>query len=102
MKILTKAHIVFGMTAVCLKALLSPEVEGAVILQGTGASYVSWEAELESKIINGTPAFWVRTNDASASGGAVLYIDGTVDNPSAPHSFVQYQIQFASPGTYNL
>jgi hypothetical protein len=102
MNTLRKAPMIIGMAALCLGARGSLETNAAVILQSSGSAYVSWEAETDSKIINGTPAFWIRTNDAAASGGAALYIAGTTDNALAPHSFVQYEIKFATAGTYNL
>ncbi|MGZ8939303.1 MAG: Ig-like domain-containing protein, partial [Limisphaerales bacterium] len=90
------------MATLCACACFSAFSYGATILQSAGSDSVSFEAETPSPIINGSPAFWVVTNDAAASGGKVLYINGTTDNALAPHSFVQYQIKFATPGTYNL
>ncbi len=74
----------------------------AVVLQGSGSSYVSFEAETKAIVVNGTQTYWVSTNDSSASGGSALYIEGTTANGTAPHSFVQYQIKFATAGIYNL
>src|SRR6185369_1119205 len=69
--------------------------------QGTGAD-VAFEAESNVTFTNGAPAFWITTNDATASASGVLYIAGTTDNSLAPHSFALYQIQFSKAGTYNL
>jgi hypothetical protein len=95
----------YRIAAVCglfAGAFAAPFAAAATIIQGSGSAHVAWEAEVPSPIINGSPAFWVLTNDAAASGGQVLYIGGTTDNALAPHSFVQYQIKFSTPGTYNL
>src|SRR3954464_14426609 len=73
-----------------------------VVLQGGGSSYVSFEAEKKPVFVNGTQTYWISTNDATASGGGALYIEGTTLNGTAPHSFVQYQIKFAAPGAYRL
>ena len=98
----SKTAAIFSVAGLCAGVLLSSPARAATIIQSTGASYVSFEAETPSPIINGTPAIWVVTNDVPASGGQALYIGGTTDNARAPHSFVQYQIRFATPGTYNL
>jgi hypothetical protein len=96
---LTQIKTFVGLAALFAAAL---NAHGATILQPPGSAEVVFEAETPSPIINGSPAFWVVTNDVAASGGKVLYIDGTTDNALAPHSFVQYHIKFATAGTYNL
>src|SRR5687767_2713611 len=93
---------IIGLAALCACAFQTISTPGATILQSSGSQSVTFEAETPSPIINGSPAFWVVRDDAAASGGKVLYINGTTDNALAPHSFVQYQIKFATPGTYNL
>lgn len=99
---LFRTSLCLGVATLCACAFLSAPTRGATILQSAGSASITFEAETPSPIINGSPAFWVTTNDAAASGGQVLYISGTTDNALAPHSFVQYQIKFATPGTYNL
>ncbi len=91
-----------GIAGACGFFLNIPDAVAATVLQGSGSAHVAWEAELPSPIINGSPAFWVVTNDATASGSQVLYIGGATDNNLAPHSFVQYSIKFSTAGTYNL
>jgi hypothetical protein len=72
------------------------------VTQGNNDDFVAFEAETKGTFINATQAFWISTNDVLASANGALYIGGTVDNPSAPHSFVQYQVKFTKAGTYNL
>ncbi|MEO7678122.1 MAG: Ig-like domain-containing protein [Verrucomicrobiota bacterium] len=74
----------------------------ATILQGAAATYAAFEADTTAKIIAGTPETWVSTNDAAASGGRALYADGVNATATSPHSFAQYQIKFATVGTYYL
>ncbi|MEO6567528.1 MAG: hypothetical protein ABIO94_02095, partial [Opitutaceae bacterium] len=74
----------------------------ATILQGAAATYAAFEADTTANIIAGTPETWVSTNDASASGGRALYADGVNSTGNSPHSFAQYQIKFATVGTYYL
>jgi len=74
-----------------------------VVLQGASDSFVAFEADgAAGKIIAGTPESWVSTNDVAASGGTALYASGTNSTGNSPHSFAQYSIKFASPGTYYL
>ena len=80
----------------------SPSTRAATIFQGSGSAYVSFEAETSATFVNGTQTFWSLSDDAAASGGKALAIAGMTDNGTSPHSFVQYQIKFAAPGTYNL
>ena len=90
---------------ILLTIVLSPAValtaRAGTIVQGTG-DYVAFEAESNVTFTNGTPAFWITTNDATASASGVLYIAGTTDNALAPHSFALYRIKFSKAGTYNL
>ena len=81
----------------------------ATILQSSGSGAIGWEAENHGTYINDplmvtTPSpasVWGPTNDATASGGAVLYTLG--QNITAfPASYVDYQLQFATPGSYRL
>src|SRR5262245_22412783 len=86
-----------------IAVLLAAQFCGAAtILQAPGSSYASFEAEANGAITAGTATSWVSTNDAPASAGTALYIAGTTDNGTSPHSFVQYQLKFASAGTYYL
>ena len=88
--------------ALCTGAFLCAEVRAATILQSSGSAHVAFEAEVPSPLINAGSTTWVVTNDSSAIGGSALYIGGTTDNGTSPHSFVQYQIKFATAGTYHL
>lgn len=74
----------------------------SVVTQGAGESFLSFEAEARGTVINGTQTFWGETNDPPASAGSAIVIGGTTDNGTSPHSFVQYQVKFATPGTYSL
>jgi hypothetical protein len=92
--------------------LLAPMARGAVtILQSSGATAVAWEAEKYGTYLDDpftAPApprvFWTPTNDAAASGGAVLYVlSPTGANiTSNAISYVDYRLQFTTPGTYRL
>ena len=72
-----------------------------IINQGAGETFVAFEAERISKIVNSTPTMWVATNDATASGGQALYAAG-VNQTATPASFASYAIKFRTAGTYNL
>lgn len=102
MHIHTSIRAVLKAAALCLGLMSATQAGAAVIQQSAGSAHVAWEAETESTIVNGTQTFWETINDATASGGAALYIGGTTANGTAPHSFVQYQIKFAQAGTYHL
>lgn len=90
------------LTCAALAALgaLCPQLHAATIIQGAGGAAIAFEAEGNPTIIAGTPTTWVTTNDAPASAGAALYIDGTTATGTAPQGFAQYQIKFAAAGTY--
>src|SRR5688572_24465393 len=87
-------------------ALVAPPARGAVtILQSPSSAAIAWEAEQHGALINDplmfsgpTPAaIWTPTNDAAASGSALLYTLG--QNVTAyPVSYVDYRLQFATPG----
>jgi hypothetical protein len=93
-----------------LLGLFAPAAKGAVtILQSSGGTAMAWEAENHGAYVNDplmatTPSpaeIWAPTNDATASGGKVLYALG--QNVTAfPASYVDYQLQFATPGSYRL
>ncbi|HYV38144.1 MAG TPA: hypothetical protein VE988_20835, partial [Gemmataceae bacterium] len=89
-----------ALTDAALDALSNSDT--SVVVQGANDAFVAFEAESKASLIAGTPAFWITTNDATASASGVLYIAGTTDNSLAPHSFALYQIQFSKAGTYNL
>jgi hypothetical protein len=89
-----------ALTDAALDALENSET--SVVVQGASDAYVAFEAETKARLIAGTPAFWITTNDVTASASGVLYIAGTTDNALAPHSFALYQIKFATAGTYHL
>src|SRR5436190_6086235 len=98
----SKTAILSGLASLCAIFAFTPKSTAAVVLQGSGSSYVSFEAETKATFVNGTQTYWVSTNDTTASGGNALYIEGTTANGNAPHSFVQYQIKFATAGAYRL
>ena len=92
---------VSDLTDAALDALLNSEVD--VVTQGETETFLSFEAEkLGATLIAGTPTTWVRTNDVAASGGSALYGEGLASPGDGPHSFAQYQLRFATPGTYYL
>lgn len=73
------------------------------ISQGAQEAFVSFEAERPGVLVTpGTPESWVPAVDSTASGGAALKADGVNNTATAPHSFAQYFIQFASAGTYYI
>jgi hypothetical protein len=76
--------------------------QAAVILQTPTATHVAFEAEQTPQLIAGTISNWERRTDAGASGGSALYAAGTTATATAPHSFAQYQLRFATAGTYYL
>src|SRR5207249_11924744 len=77
-------------------------VNAVVIVQPAAGTVVAFEADSTATIIAGTPESWVSTNDVAASGGTALYAGGNNDTATSPHSFAQYSIKFATPGTYYL
>jgi hypothetical protein len=80
-------------------ALLNSDTE--VVPQGANESYVAFEAERISRIVNGTPTTWVVTNDVTANGNQALYAAGA-NGTAAPSSFTSYTIRFRATGTYTL
>jgi hypothetical protein len=80
-------------------ALLNSDTD--VVPQGVGESYVAFEAERVSRIVNGTPTTWVVTNDATASGNEALYGAGA-NGTATPASFASYAIRFRTAGAYTL
>jgi hypothetical protein len=83
--------------------LLGPAIaQGATIYQSSGANHLAFEAEKNASLIPGTPTSWEVRADAQASGGSTLYAGGPNDTTTAPHSFAQYQLRFATPGTYSV
>ncbi len=80
-------------------ALLNSDTD--VVSQGTSESYVAFEAERVSQIVNGTPTTWVITNDVTAGGSEALYGAG-INGTTAPASFASYAIRFRAAGTYTL
>src|SRR6266567_1666636 len=81
--------------------LLWPAARGATIFQAANSTYVAFEAERVSLIVNASPTTWVVTNDATASGNQALYAAG-VNQTAAPASFASYTIRFRNAGTYTL
>ena len=74
-----------------------------VVIQKAGETFAAFKADgAKAKIIAGTPETWVSTNDAAATGGTALYASGNNETGTSPHSFAQYSIRFATPGTYSL
>ncbi|MCK6500851.1 MAG: hypothetical protein L6Q38_15350, partial [Nitrospira sp.] len=63
---------------------------------------MAFEAENTTTRVQGTPETWDTRSDASASGGSSLVAGGTNSTGDSPHSFAQYQIKFATAGTYYL
>jgi hypothetical protein len=53
-------------------------------------------------LIAGTPESWKVKSEANASGGGGIIADGTNSTGDSPHSFAQFQLQFATAGTYYL
>ena len=79
-----------------------PNSDTDVFVQPPGANYVAFEAETaKAKIIAGTPASWVVTNDVTPSGNTALFASGA-NGTAFPSSFASYSIKFATPGTYKL
>ena len=76
-------------------------VHAAVVIQG-GDPQVAFQAETAATLLPGKPENWVVKADATASGGGAIYADGTNSTGDSPHSFAQYQIQFAKAGTYSV
>ena len=89
--------------------LPAPPASGAVtILQAGGSGAMAWEAENYGAYVNdplgvtvpSPTEVWAPTNDVTASGGQVLYTQGA--NVTAfPVSYVEYQLQFSTPGAYS-
>lgn len=78
-----------------------PNSDTDVIPQGASESFVAFEAERVSKIVNSAPTLWVSTNDATASGNQALYQAGA-NGTAAPSSFASFAIRFRTAGTYTL
>ena len=57
-----------------------------VIKQGATETFVAFEAERVSRLVNNSPTTWVVTNDATASGSQALYEAG-VNQTATPASF---------------
>jgi hypothetical protein len=74
----------------------------ATLYQIPAANHLAFEAEKNATLIAGTPTSWEPVDDAQASGGAALIADGLNDTTTAPHSFAQYQLKFATAGDYYL
>jgi hypothetical protein len=79
-----------------------PSLQGATIYQQPAANHLAFEAENHVTTIPGTPTSWEIQSDPQASGGSALYAGGANDTASAPHSFAQYQLKFATAGTYSV
>src|SRR5262245_42156766 len=105
-----KALLLFVGLLSLLLVLPPPAAPGAVTNpQSSGRGAMAWEAEQHGAYQNDplmvtTPSpaeIWAPTNDATASGGKVLYALG--ENITAfPASYVDYRLQFATPGSYRL
>jgi hypothetical protein len=103
-------HLLGGIALLMALLLASPMARAATtILQSAGSTAIAWEAENPGTYINDplmvtTPSpaeIWTPTNDATASGGKALYALG--QNITAfPASYVDYRLQFATPGSYRL
>jgi len=100
---LAKSILVWALAVLFLIGTWS--ARAASIVQGTGASYVAWEAE-NNVSIETTPAnptiTWSRTPDAAASGGAGLTATGSAADTGAARAFARWTIVFNAPGTYQL
>src|SRR5882672_9125689 len=102
--------LLLGVALPLLLVLLAPAARGAVtILQSSGSTAIAWEAERYGAYVKDplmatvpSPAeVWAPTNDVTASGGQVLYTQG--ENVTAfPVSYVEYRLQFSTPGAYRL
>ncbi|HEY6225841.1 MAG TPA: PA14 domain-containing protein, partial [Verrucomicrobiae bacterium] len=78
-----------------------PNSDTDIIPQGANETFVAWEAERVSRIVNNNPTLWTVTNDATASGNQALYAAG-VNQTASPASFASYTIRFRTAGTYTL
>ena len=78
-----------------------PNSDTDVVPQGATETYIAFEAERVSKLVNSPPTQWVVTNDATASGSQALYAAGA-NQTTAPASFASYLLRFRSAGTYTL
>jgi hypothetical protein len=72
-----------------------------IIPQGASESFVAFEAERVSRMVNSPPTLWMVTNDATASGNQALYQAG-VNGTAAPASLAFYTVRFRSAGEYTL
>ena len=88
-----------ALTETEFNALVNSDTD--IVVQGVNETYVAFEAERVSKIVNGTPTLWATTNDAPASGGQALYAPGATLT-TAPASFAFYSLRFRAPGDYTL
>ncbi len=77
-------------------------LQGAKIIQGSGTSFIAFEAESTAALVAGTPENWKVVADAAASGGSALIADGTNSTGDSPHSFAQFQLNFSTAGTYYI
>jgi hypothetical protein len=89
-----------NLTAAQSDALVNSETD--VVVQGATDTFVAFEAETKAKLFAGTPENWTLYPDNNASGKAALRSIGVNDTVTSPHSFAQYQIQFATEGTYSI
>ena len=100
-----KHHIaLYHLAAVILVgfSLITPSFAGAAtILQGSGASFVAFEAEENVQLTPGTPTSFTITNDVTPSGSTALFASGA-NNTTFPTSFASYAIKFSAPGTYKV
>ncbi len=88
------------LTADGLDALANSATD--LISQGSGQSFLAWEAEARVNLIAGSPETWVVKSDVTASGGSEITSSGTTSSGDSPHSFAQYRLRFATQGTYYL
>ncbi len=88
------------LAAAALDALVNSDTD--LIVQGSGQPFLAWEAESRASLIAGAPENWVVRADAAASQGRALASEGTTSSGDSPHSFAQYRLKFATPGTYYL
>jgi hypothetical protein len=78
-----------------------PNSDTDVIPQGANESFVAFEAERVSVIVNGSPTRWEVKNDATASGNQALFAAGS-NGTAAPASFASFAIRFRAAGDYTL
>ncbi|HYE33756.1 MAG TPA: hypothetical protein VEH27_20210 [Methylomirabilota bacterium] len=87
-----------ALTDIALDAALNSESD--IVVQGPSDAFVAFEAESKVTTTSTTAARWAPKAEATASGGAVLYIESS--SLAAPEGFARYKIKFSQAGDYKL